>query len=127
MNHQIITKEFSTVVNLVVTFIQKKGFKIFDNIDQCQEATNVGLNIPKTRLIIFGNPKIGTLLMQENDDITFELPIKLLLIQKGNQTELIYRDPLNFAGHEKLTETGKKILQKMHKMYLEMYNFVSSK
>lgn len=127
MNHQIINKEFSTVVNLVVTFIQKKKFKIFDNIDQYQEAANVGLNIPKTSLIIFGNPKIGTLLMQENDDITFELPIKLLLIQKENQTELIYRDPLNFAGHEKLTENGKKILQKMHKMYLEMFNFISSK
>ena len=58
--------------------------------------------------------------MQENDDVTFELPIKVLLIAKDGQTELIYRDPHDFPGNDQLKDQGKKIIEKMHHMYQEM-------
>lgn len=121
MQHWIVDEEIDTIQKEVIEFIKKRNFKIFSIIDQKQEAEDVGLKIPETRLLIFGNPKVGTLLMQENDDITFELPSKLLLIEKENsQTELIYRDPFDFAGSEQLSERGRKIIQNMHTMYDEM-------
>lgn len=120
MENKIVDAEINTVEKRVIDFIHGKEFKVFDRIDQKAEAENVGLKIPETRLIIFGNPKVGTLLMQENDDITFELPIKILLIAEKKQTKLIYRDPLNFPGHDRLQEKGKQIINKMHKMYQEM-------
>lgn len=120
MQHALINHDIETVERQIKNFIADEGFKIFDDIDQRQEAVNVGLEIPETRLIIFGNPKVGTLLMQENDDITFELPIKILLIQKEKQTELIYRDPLNFPGNNELSAQGQAILQRMHTMYTKM-------
>lgn len=120
MEHIVVDSDIDTVEKKVVNFIHRKGFKVFDNIDQKAEADRVDLEIPETRLIIFGNPKVGTLLMQENDDITFELPIKVLLIAKDNQTELIYRDPYDFPGNDQLKDQGKKIIEKMHNMYQEM-------
>lgn len=120
MEHIVVDSDIDTVEKKVVNFIHGKGFKVFDNIDQKAEADRVDLEIPETRLIIFGNPKVGTLLMQENDDITFELPIKVLLIAKDNQTELIYRDPYDFPGNDQLKDQGKKIIEKMHNMYQEM-------
>lgn len=120
MEHVIVNSNIDTVEKKVIDFIHGKGFKVFDNIDQKAEADNVGLEIPETRLIIFGNPKVGTLLMQENDDITFELPIKVLLIAKDEQTELIYRNPYDFPGNDQLKDRGKKIIEKMHHMYQEM-------
>lgn len=120
MEHVVVNSNIDTVEKKIVDFIHRKGFKIFDNIDQQKEASNVGLKIPETRLIIFGNPKVGTLLMQENDDVTFELPIKILLIEKNDQTKLIYRDPYDFPGNNRLKDQGKKIIEKMHYMYQEM-------
>lgn len=120
MEHVVVNSNIDAVEKKIVDFIHRKGFKIFDNIDQQKEASNVGLKIPKTRLIIFGNPKVGTLLMQENDDVTFELPIKILLIKKNDQTKLIYRDPYDFPGNNRLKDQGKKIIEKMHYMYQEM-------
>lgn len=120
VEHMIVNEEIDIVEKRVIDFIHNKEFKVFDKIDQKAEADNVGLEIPETRLIIFGNPKVGTLLMQENNDITFELPIKILLIADGKQTKLIYRDPLNFPGHSQLQEKGKQIINKMHNMYQEM-------
>lgn len=120
MEHTIVNSKIDQVEDAVINFIHEKGFKVFDNIDQKAEADNVGLEIPETRLIIFGNPKVGTLLMQENDEITFELPIKILLIAKEDQTELIYRDPYDFPGNDQLQERGKQIIEKMHNMYQEM-------
>lgn len=120
METVMIDSQIENVEKKVIDFIHSKDFKVFDNIDQKAEAENVGLEIPATKLIIFGNPKVGTLLMQENDEITFELPIKILLIAKENQTELIYRDPYDFPGNNQLQERGKQIIEKMHNMYQEM-------
>lgn len=120
MENKLIAHSIDKTVEKAIEFIQQKNFKIFDDIDQQKEAIDVGLKIPQTRLIIFGNPKVGTLLMQENDEITFELPIKVLFIQKGQQTKMIYKDPYDFAGYDHLKDQGKEIIQKMHGMYLEM-------
>ena len=120
MQNVLVDHPIDETQQKVVDFIHSKEFKIFSIIDQRAEAVNVGLEIPATRLIIFGNPKVGTLLMQENDDITFELPSKVLLIAKVDQTKLIYLDPDNFPGVDQLKTQGKQIIEKMHNMYIEM-------
>lgn len=126
MKEIIITTPIDEAVDKAIYFIHQKGFKIFADINQQKEAENVGLTIPKTRLLIFGNPKVGTLLMQENDWITFELPSKVLFIQDKDQTKMIYRDPKNFIGCDQLSSKGKEILEKMHEMYLEMHQAIKT-
>ena len=124
METVIVNRNFDEVYAGVLAKIKEHGFKVFDDIDQQAEATAVDLQINPTRLIIFGNPKVGTLLMQEDDEITFELPIKILLIGMGDQTKLVYRAPRDFAGADRLQERGQQIIAKMTAMYADMVESV---
>ena len=90
MKELIIDDKINNVEQNVTNKIKEKGFKIFSIIDQKKEADAVNLKINDTKLIIFGNPKVGTLLMQQNDLITFELPIKILLIATDDGKNKIY-------------------------------------
>lgn len=59
--------------------LKAKGFKIIADVDHAAGASKVGLSLRPTRTLIFGNPKGGTLLMQQNQNIGIDLPLKLLL------------------------------------------------
>lgn len=126
MERILIGKPINDIQDGILAFVKDNGFKVFNIIDQRAEAINVGLNIPETKLIIFGNPKIGTLLIQENNDITFELPSKVLLIASQNQTKIIYKDPYNFSGVNELAVQGKAIIKNIHNMYLNMIQYISN-
>lgn len=74
--------------------VKAKGFTVFAHVDHSAEATQVNLSLPPTDLLIFGNPKGGTLLMRFNQTIGIDLPLKALVWQdeKGT-TWLSYNDP----------------------------------
>ena len=121
MKELIIDDKINNVEQNVTNKIKEKGFKIFSIKEKKKEADAVNLKINDTKLIIFGNPKVGTLLMQQNDLITFELPIKILLIATDDgKTKFIYRDPNDFPGSSQLNKDGKKIISNMTKLYLEI-------
>ena len=61
--------------------LRTKGIKIFARIDHSAEAQAVGLSLPPTQLLIFGNPKAGTPLMQASPSVGLDLPMKILVSQ----------------------------------------------
>ncbi|MGB6448378.1 MAG: DUF302 domain-containing protein [Xanthobacteraceae bacterium] len=74
--------------------VKAKGFTVFAHIDHSAQAAQVNLDLQPTDLLIFGNPKGGTPLMQRNQTIGIDLPLKALVWQdeKGT-TWLSYNDP----------------------------------
>ena len=58
--------------------VKKAGMNIFARIDHAQAAEKVGMQLRPTQLLIFGNPKVGTKLMQSNQQIGIDLPLKAL-------------------------------------------------
>jgi uncharacterized protein (DUF302 family) len=74
--------------------LRSHGINIFARIDHAGEAEKVGLHMPLTQLLIFGNPKSGTPIMLANPLTAIELPLKALAWQdpKG-KTFLSYNDP----------------------------------
>ena len=77
-----VTSAFSfadTVQRLQATFAEH-GIKVFATIDQQAEAAAAGLTMPPTTLIIFGNPKGGTLLMLARPASGIDLPLKVLVL-----------------------------------------------
>ncbi len=58
--------------------VKKAGMNIFARIDHAQAAKKVGMQLRPTQLLIFGNPKVGTKLMQSNQLIGIDLPLKAL-------------------------------------------------
>ena len=69
-----------TVHRLLSTFADH-GVKVFATIDQRAEAAAVGLTMPPTTLIVFGNPKAGTPLMLEQPLCAIDLPLKVLVAE----------------------------------------------
>src|SRR6266446_1491967 len=74
--------------------VKAKGLTVFARIDHAAGAAEVGLSLRPTELLIFGNAKGGTPLMQSMQTIGIDLPLKALVWQDGSgRTWLSYNDP----------------------------------
>ena len=59
--------------------LQSKSITLFALIDHSGEAAKVGMKMPPTKLLIFGNPKAGTPLMLAAPSSALDLPLKILI------------------------------------------------
>jgi uncharacterized protein (DUF302 family) len=59
--------------------LRDRGIALFALVDHSGEAAKVGMNMRPTKLLIFGNPKAGTPLMQASPSIAIDLPLKILI------------------------------------------------
>ncbi|WP_299764353.1 DUF302 domain-containing protein [uncultured Dokdonia sp.] len=108
------TSEFITVSNddtvsqlatTIIPQLEEKGFKIIANIDHSNAATKVGLELRPTRTIIFGNPKGGTLLMQQDQRIGLDLPLKLMMWEDAaGDTQVSYYNATTLTSRYGITE-----------------------
>ncbi|MDN3610233.1 DUF302 domain-containing protein [Vibrio ostreicida] len=73
---------------------KKKGLTLFARIDHQANAESVGLTLRPTQLVIFGNPKVGTPLMQCKQEVAIDLPQKMLISEDSKQAVWIsYNNP----------------------------------
>lgn len=78
--------------------LKAKGMTIFKRVPHSAGAAKVGLELRETELLIFGNPKIGTLLMQCQQTAALDLPMKALAYKdESGQVWLAYNDPQYIA------------------------------
>jgi uncharacterized protein (DUF302 family) len=68
-------------VGKLKTILQAKGVMLFALVDHSGEAEKVGLKMPPTKLLIFGNPKGGTPLMLASPSVAIDLPLKILIAE----------------------------------------------
>ena len=68
-------------VDKLKTTLQSKGVTLFALVDHSGEAEKVGLKMPPTKLLIFGNPKGGTPLMLASPSVAIDLPLKILVAE----------------------------------------------
>jgi len=93
--------------------LNQKGMTVFIRINHSAGARKVGKKLRPTELVVFGNPKVGTPLMQCSQSVAIDLPQKALIWQddKG-QAWLTYNDPNYLAqrhGLSECTEVIKKV------------------
>jgi uncharacterized protein (DUF302 family) len=85
------------------TEVREKGLTVFARIDHAAGAAKVGLPLRPTELLIFGSAKAGTPLMQSNQDVGIDLPLKALVWEDAaGKTWLSYNDPKWIAGRHGL-------------------------
>ncbi len=70
---------FADTVRRLLSVLADHGIKVFAVIDQQAEALTVGLAMPPTTLLLFGNPKAGTPLMLARPRSGIDLPLKALV------------------------------------------------
>ncbi len=74
--------------------VKAKGLTVFARIDHAAGAAEVGLPLHPTELLIFGNAKGGTALMQANQETGIDLPLKALVYEDATgKVWLAYNDP----------------------------------
>jgi uncharacterized protein (DUF302 family) len=92
-------------IDRVAAIVTSKGLSVFARIDHAANADQVGLSLRPTYLIIFGNPKAGTPLMQENQVSGIDLPVKALAWQdEAGKVWLTYNEASWLAGRHHLSE-----------------------
>ena len=64
--------------------VASKGLTIMAEVPHDKAAASVDLDLRPTRLLVFGNPKVGTLLMQSDQKIGLDLPLKILVYEDEN-------------------------------------------
>lgn len=81
-------------MNRLEAEVKAKGMTVFARIDHAAGAAAVGLSLQPTEVLIFGNAKGGTPLMQSAQTIGIDLPLKALVWQdESGSTWLSYNDP----------------------------------
>jgi uncharacterized protein (DUF302 family) len=70
---------FSDTLARLQSTLASKGFRLFATIDHRAAAESVGLIMPPTMVLIYGNPKGGTPLMLAAPDFALELPLRVLV------------------------------------------------
>ncbi|QFR49893.1 DUF302 domain-containing protein [Sulfurimonas lithotrophica] len=95
--NDIIIKQSSYSVDKTMQNIKDilnaKGLNIFAVIDHQKNAKNIDMNMNESKVIIFGNPKVGTKFMNENMASGLDLPLKIIIYKdKDSKVKLAYRD-----------------------------------
>ncbi len=73
--------------------LEKRGIRVAARIDHAAGAKSVGLEMPPTEVIMFGNPRLGTPLMLAQPSVAIELPMKVLIWQDRSGKVLIGYTP----------------------------------
>jgi uncharacterized protein (DUF302 family) len=97
--------------------IKARGMTIFARINHSALAEQAGLALRPTEVILFGNPRGGTPLMQANQTIGIDLPLKALVWEDAaGKTWLSYNEPPwlakrhQIAGTERVTTSMGSVL-----------------
>lgn len=87
-------------IEKIKNIVESKGMRVFDVIDHQANAKGVGMNLAQAKVIIFGNPKVGTLLMQEDIQVALDLPLKVLVYEDQDKAvKIAYRDGTWLKSH----------------------------
>jgi len=94
--------------------VKKKGFGVFARVDHKKNAQSVDMELNDAQLLIFGNPKGGTVLMKQDISIALDLPLRVA-VYKGadDKVYIAYHDPVAMAAI--YTLKGNKVIPKVSK------------
>lgn len=77
--------------------LKDKGFTLFCDVDHQANAASVDLEMPASRVLIFGNPIAGTKLMQKDIAMSLDLPLRLAIFDKDGQTMLLHQSSEDYS------------------------------
>lgn len=103
----------TATIDKLQAVLESKGMTIMARVNHSAGAEKAGLELPPTELLIFGNPKIGTPLMQCQRSVAIDLPQKALAWEDAEgQVWLSYNDPAYLNQRHGL-DTCAEVLQKV--------------
>jgi uncharacterized protein (DUF302 family) len=93
----VVTKRsaygYRETVARVIDAIEGRGLTLFARVDHAAAAREAGLELADEQVVLFGNPRAGTPLMQSDPRIGVELPLRILIWADATGVLLGYHDP----------------------------------
>jgi len=117
MDNSLIIKDSpynveETYTKLKTILTNNPNLKILLELNHSNNAKSAGLELNDTRIIMFGNPKLGTPLMQASQTVSIDLPQKIVVYTDGTSgTQIAYNDPMylkarhNIEGKDEVLST----------------------
>ena len=91
-------------VERLKALLTQKGIELFAHIDHAAGATSVGLPLLPTQVLIFGNPRVGTPLMEARQTVGLDLPLRVLVWEDGEgKVWVTYRPVKHLARQHHIT------------------------
>lgn len=84
--------------------LDERELALVEMVDHAANAANVDLELADTRLFLFGNPEVGTPMMQCQGSVALDLPQKMLIRQDGDQVHIEWNDPHYLAERHGLDD-----------------------
>ncbi|PYK57243.1 MAG: hypothetical protein DME43_15675 [Verrucomicrobia bacterium] len=114
-------------MNRLEAEIRAHGMKVFERIDHAAGAAEAGLELRPTELIIFGNARGGTPLMQSVQTVGIDLPLKALVWEDASGTTwLSYNEP-SWIAHRHGAANAEPVVNKMSGVLSAMARRITEK
>ena len=102
-------------VDRLESFLKGKGVEVSARIDHSAAAKKAGLDLPRTQVLIFGNPAVGTHLMQSRRSIALDLPLRVAVWEETDGTVWVGYDEVGaLAARHGVTDNG-AVIEAMRK------------
>ena len=85
---------FEATVERLARAITDHGMTIFARIDHAAQARDVGLSLPPTTVLIYGNAKGGTPIMGATPQAALDLPLRVLIREREDGTAMVALHPI---------------------------------
>jgi uncharacterized protein (DUF302 family) len=100
---KVSPRSVTDTVSRLTGILSAKGMKVFAVIDQSAEASQVGMRLRETTLVMFGSPAAGTPVMAAAPLAALDLPLKVLVWDDAGQTKVTYVAPAALGARYQLS------------------------
>ena len=100
-------------VRRIEAALAERGLTLFARIDHAAGARAAGLDLPDEVVLLFGDPRVGTLLMQEAPAVGIALPLRMLVWLEDGVTRIGFEEPAELAERYGITRHA-ETLEQMH-------------
>ncbi|MEM6421556.1 MAG: DUF302 domain-containing protein [Pseudomonadota bacterium] len=108
--------DVTTTLDRIAAAVEANGGKVFVRLDHAGAAEEYDESLRPTQVLIFGNPKVGTGLMDKNPLLAIDLPLKVMAYEGEDGTVVVYRNTETWAldhGLQKLADGAGGQLDKL--------------
>lgn len=105
-NHDV-----DTTLERLLDALNEAGMNVFGEVDHAAGAAEAGMELPPTHVVMFGNPEIGTQLMQCDRSAAIDLPMKALIWEEDGSTYIGYNSADYLADRHGLEDCDEVLEQ----------------
>lgn len=110
-----VNRSVNDSAELLKKSIQEKGFTVFCDVDHQANAEGVDLEMPASRVLIFGNPMAGTKLLQKDIAMSLDLPLRIAIVDVDGETTIIHQTSDDYCNYYEVT--GHPVLEKIEELF----------